>query len=89
MLYFVDYVGLKVLEEAFSPKIIKTPLDAMQDYTNAYLALMFFAILSFMYLMIPKAISFGLKQGSASSGAMNKALMAARLALKAKTGGTV
>lgn len=87
-LIFIDFLGLKVLENAFRPEFITDAGDAMDRQARLYMGITFFALLGTAYFFIPKMVRYGMAQASAGVGGARKVGTAAALAArKVMTGG--
>lgn len=87
-LIFIDFLGLKVLENAFRPEFITDAGEAMDRQARLYMGITFFALLGTAYFFIPKMVRYGMAQASAGVGGARKVGTAAALAArKVMTGG--
>ncbi|MFV0531863.1 MAG: hypothetical protein ACK5MD_10570 [Flavobacteriales bacterium] len=83
MLYVVDTIGVKILDEI--AVIINASSNAgYAQFVKSIFAFSGYLIIIMMYLSIPKIVMFGLKQGSNQNSTIGKVLQAGRATLAAK-----
>ena len=82
MLMFIDFLALKVLENAFQPQVVGPALEFDDQIFRMWLGIIFFILLGLSYFFVPSMIKWGIAKVNSGVGGSKKAAAAALLAAR-------
>ena len=82
MLMFIDFLALKVLENAFQPLVVGPALEVDDQIFRMWLGVAFFIMLGVSYFFVPSMVKWGIAKTNSGVGGSKKAAAAALLAAR-------
>jgi len=82
MLMFIDFLAIKVLENAFAPLIVGPALEVDDQIYRMWLGVAFFIMLGMSYFFVPSMVKWGIAKANSGVGGSKKVAAAAVLAAR-------